>query len=80
MDRVFGFQDIEYADDTNLVTCHLISLRVLTTCDLTEAARCGFAAKNEPNAAKGYLIVINSDLAHANIIVRDLRGCSSCCN
>ena len=74
MERVFGFQDVEYADDTNLVNCHLISLRVFTTCYLTEARRYGFEANNEPNTGKCYLVAINSDLAHATIIVRDLHG------
>ena len=74
MERVFGFQDVEYADDTNLVNCHLISLRVFTTCYLTEARRYGFEANNEPNTGKCYVVAINSDVAHANVIIRDLHG------
>ena len=37
-ERIFGFHDIEYADDTNLIHTHLPSLRVLAKCYLREAA------------------------------------------
>ena len=47
MERVFGLQDVESADDTNLVNFHMISFRVLTTCYLTEAARYGFEANKQ---------------------------------
>ena len=30
VERHFGFQDVEFADDTNLIQTHLPSLRVLT--------------------------------------------------
>ena len=47
---------------------------MFTTCYLTEARRYGFEANNGPNTGKCYLVAINSDLAHATIIVRDLHG------
>ena len=47
---------------------------MFTTCYLTEARRYGFEANNGPNTGKCYLVAINSDLAHANVIVRDLHG------
>jgi len=47
---------------------------VFTTCYLTEARRYGFEANNEPNIGKCYLVAFNSDLAHENVIVRDLHG------
>ena len=45
-ERVFGFQDVEYADDSNLFHTHIPSLRVLTKCYLTEARYYGFFPNN----------------------------------
>ena len=68
MERVFGFQDVEYADDTNLVNCHLMSLRVFVKCYLREARYYGL----EANTEKCHLLVINPEVP--NPIVRDLNG------
>jgi len=72
MERVFGFQDVEFADDSNLVNCHLMSLRVLTTCYLREARYYGFEANNAPVEGKCYLIALNPDVP--NLTVKDLDG------
>ena len=50
MERVFGFQDVGFADDTNLIQTHLPSLRVFVKCFLQEAAFYGFFANNRPTA------------------------------
>ena len=47
-ERVFGFQDVGFADDTNLIHVHLPSLRILVKCYLKEAAFYGFFANNSP--------------------------------
>ena len=46
MERVFGFLDVEFADDTNLIHTYLLSLRVLAKCYLREAFV--FFANNAP--------------------------------
>ena len=48
MERHFGFQDIEFADYTNLIHTHLQSLRVLIRCYLREVAYYGFKVNNDP--------------------------------
>jgi hypothetical protein len=72
MERVFGFHDIEFADDTNFANCHLMSLSVLTSCYLKEARYYGFEANNAPEEGKCYLLAINSDIP--NPVVKDLNG------
>ena len=49
--QTFGFQDAEFADDTNLVRSHLPSLRILVHCLLREAANYGFPPNNAPQPA-----------------------------
>ena len=68
MERVFGFQDVEYADATNLVTCHIMSLRALVKCYLREARYYGLEAHTE----KCHLLAFNPEVP--NPIVRDLNG------
>ena len=62
MERVFGFHDIEFADDTNFVHTHLLSLRTLTTCYLKEARIYGFRVNNDPETGKCSVLALNPDL------------------
>ena len=62
MERVYGSHDVEVADDTILINCHLMSLRVLTSCYLRESYYYGFQANNHPVDSKCYLIAINPDI------------------
>ena len=62
MERVFGFHDIDFADDTNFVHTHLLSLRTLTTCYLKEARIYGFRVNNDPETGKCYGLALNPDL------------------
>ena len=72
MERVFGFHDIEFADNTNFVHIHLLSLRTLTTCYLKEARIYGFRVNNDPESGKCYVLALNPDLPQ--IVIRDLNG------
>ena len=72
MERVFGFHDIEFADDTNFVHTHLLSLRTLTTCYLKEALIYGFRVNNDPETGKCYVLALNPDLPQ--VVIRDLNG------
>ena len=58
MERVFGFHDIEFADDTHFVHTHLLSLRTLTTCYLKEARIYGFRVNNDPETGKCYVLAL----------------------
>ena len=72
-ERVFGFQDVGFADDTNLIHVHLPSLRILVKCFLKEAAYYGFFANNAPQPdGKSFLLAFNPDVAI--IRVKDLDG------
>ena len=72
-ERVFGFQDVGFADDTNLIHVHLPSLRILVKCYLKEAAFYGFFANNAPQPdGKSFLLSFNPDMAI--IRVKDLDG------
>ena len=72
MERVFGFHDIEFADDTNFVHTHPLSLRTLTACYLKETRIYGFRVNNDPETGKCYVIALNPDLPH--VVIRDLNG------
>ena len=62
MEKHFGFQDVEFADDTNLIQTHLPSLRVLTRCYLIEARYYGFSVNNDPREGKCYILAFHSDI------------------
>ena len=72
MERHFGFQDVEFADDTNLIQTHLPSLRVLTRCYLCEARYYGFSVNNDPREGKCYILAFHPDMP--NVVVQDLDG------
>ena len=67
MERVFGFHDIEFADDTNFVHTHLLSLRTLTTCYLKESCIHRFRVNNDPETGKCCVVALNLDLPHVVI-------------
>ena len=62
MEKHFGFQDVEFADDTNLIQTHLPSLRVLTRCYLRGAWYFGFSVNNDPREGKCYILAFHPDI------------------
>ena len=63
MEKVFGFHDIEFAEHTNFVHTHPLSLRPLKTCYLKEARIYGFRVNKDPETGKCYVLALNLDLA-----------------
>ena len=74
MERHFGLQDVEYADDTNLIHTHLTSLRVLAKCSPREAAYYVVKVKNAQEGGKCYLLKFHPDIP--NVVIKDLQGFS----
>ena len=72
MEQYFGLQDVEFADDTNLIQTHLPSLRVLTRCYLQEVRYYAFSVNNDPREGKCYILAFRLDLP--NVVVKDLDG------
>ena len=72
MEREFGAQDMEFADDTELFHTNLFNLRIFSLAFLTEARYYGLEANNEPPDFKSKVCAINSEWDSP--VLKDLDG------
>ena len=76
LERVFGFQDVEFVDDTNLIHTHPPSLRIFVKCYLQHCRKLHFTdfSQTKPHSpmVNVFLFAFNPDMAV--IRVKDLDG------